>query len=438
MGCAATTADASYTIGQTTGATDGCGTNQVFVQAQTGGAPSYQASSAGVIVSWSYRAGSATPSVRLRVYHATGDPTVWFTRSETAQRTPGAGAGQVHANQLNTFTESPGIRIETDDVLGLTAQGSSSMGCISTSSANDRIRVKNPPDPPVGQNGTGFLGDLPNLRVDVSAVVEADADADGFGDDTQDSCPAESSVHTGPCPDADGDGISDSVDTCPNDSDLPAPRNPRTGCPTDTDGDGVFDPSDADDDNDGVPDDQDAFPLDPAQHLTPATEGSDTINGSALDEIICGLGGSDTLNGLAGNDTLWGDACNDKAKRIFGVQTTDGKDKLNGGDGDDKLYGAGGNDTLNGGSGKDKLYGGGGNDKLNGDAGRDLVDGGTGNDKLTGGKDTNTYRGGAGNDTVNARNSKKETVDCGKGSKDVATVDKADVVKRCETVKRPK
>jgi Ca2+-binding RTX toxin-like protein len=84
------------------------------------------------------------------------------------------------------------------------------------------------------------------------------------------------------------------------------------------------------------------------------------------------------------------------------------------------LYGAGGNDVLNGGPGKDSLVGGKGNDKLNGGAGK------------------NSYKGGPGNDSISARNGVKESIDCGSGKKDKATVDKADTVKGCETVKRAK
>jgi Ca2+-binding RTX toxin-like protein len=177
----------------------------------------------------------------------------------------------------------------------------------------------------------------------------------------------------------------------------------------------------------------------PAPGPSGATNGNDVLNGTAAADKICGLFGNDTINGLAGNDTLFGDACDDKAKRLFGAQaTTDGNDKLNGGDGNDTMYGAGGKDTLKGGKGKDKLFGGDGNDTLSGEDGKDALDGGKGNDKLTGGKDVNSYKGGVGDDSINARNGKKETVDCGKGSKDKATVDKADVVRGCETVARPK
>jgi hypothetical protein len=48
----------------------------------------------------------------------------------------------------------------------------------------------------------------------------------------------------------------------------------------------------------------------------------------------------------------------------------------------------------------------------------------------------NTYKGGTGDDTVSARNKKKDTIDCGAGKKDRATVDRIDKVKGCEKVSR--
>ena len=433
----ATAAPAAETIGQTY-TTQACGSNQALLQRSTSGPPGYQATTTGVIVSWSYHAAANPPTgLRLRVYRAGTSASNWFARSESSVKVPGSGAGQIKASTLNTFGEAPGLRIEAGDVLGLTANGGDAVSCGETASNADEIRASNGP-PAVGQSNSSFVGELPRLRLGVSARIEADGDGDGFGDESQDQCPTESSTQ-GPCPDADGDGLSNSVDACPNDSDTAAPRNPRTGCPTDTDGDGVFDPADPDDDNDTIPDAQDAFPTDGSRHLPPPTAGPDTINGTSLNEVICGLGGNDKLNGLGGNDTLWGDACDDRAKRIFGAQSgTDGNDTLSGGDGNDKLFGAGGKDKLKGGNGKDKLVGGDGNDTLDGGAGKDSLDGGRGNDKLAGGKDTNTYKAGAGNDSVSARNGKKETVDCGSGSKDSATVDRNDKVKSCETVRRPR
>jgi Ca2+-binding RTX toxin-like protein len=188
-------------------------------------------------------------------------------------------------------------------------------------------------------------------------------------------------VPAGPPPsDRDGDGKADSVDSCPDVAAATA-----NGCP--------------------------------APVVVGPTAGNDILNGTAAGEQICGLAGNDTINGLGGNDTLFGDACNVKAKLLA---ATGGNDKLNGGNGNDTLYGAGGNDVLNGGKGKDKLFG------------------GRGNDTLTGGPGVNKYSGGAGNDTVNARNGSKETIDCGAGKKDKATVDRKDKVRGCEKVRRVK
>src|SRR3712207_8339432 len=51
---------------------------------------------------------------------------------------------------------------------------------------------------------------------------------------------------------------------------------------------------------------------------------------------VCGSFGNDTIDGLGGNDVLFGDACDKKAKVSAAAATTDGNDKLNGGDGDRK------------------------------------------------------------------------------------------------------
>ncbi|MEX2464597.1 MAG: hypothetical protein WD428_01855, partial [Gaiellaceae bacterium] len=62
--------------------------------------------------------------------------------------------------------------------------------------------------------------------------------------------------------------------------------------------------------------------------------------------------------------------------------------------------------------------------------------GGGGRDVLTGGPGRNTYLAGAGNDTVRARNGRRETINCGKGRRDFAVVDRSDSVRGCERVRR--
>jgi Ca2+-binding RTX toxin-like protein len=210
-------------------------------------------------------------------------------------------------------------------------------------------------------------------------------------------------------PDPDADGVFNPSDNCPT------VANPTQA---DNDRDGQGDACDPDDDNDGVPDTADFFPFDPTRWLRfGPTNGDDVLTGTPGPDVICGLFGNDTINGLAGNDTLFGDACNKTAK-ARAAATTDGKDKLNGGAGNDTLYGAGGNDVLRGGKGNDKLVG------------------GAGNDKLDGGKGKNSYNGGPGNDSIKARNGQRETVNCGPGKRDSATVDRKDRVRGCEKVKR--
>ena len=118
-----------------------------------------------------------------------------------------------------------------------------------------------------------------------------------------------------------------------------------------------------------------------------STDGSDelrayqsgsTLNGGLGDDYLYGADGADTLNGGKGNDWLY---------------SGNGNDMLNGDEGDDKLYGYYGDDILNGGAGNDGLFGEDGNDTLIGGAGNDYLDGGSGSDTYVFGK-------GFGQDTV--------------------------------------
>jgi len=85
-----------------------------------------------------------------------------------------------------------------------------------------------------------------------TSPTNPDTDGDGYNDSI-DGAPLDPTRWT---TDADNDGIADDVDNCP------AVAN---GNQTDTDGDGQGDACDPDDDNDGTPDDEDAFPLDASE-----------------------------------------------------------------------------------------------------------------------------------------------------------------------------
>jgi len=86
------------------------------------------------------------------------------------------------------------------------------------------------------------------------------------------------------------------------------------------------------------------------------TSGTDTLTGTAGDDVIVGLGGRDTISGLGGDDRICGGA---------------GADLLIGGDGNDRVKGQGGPDTLQGGLGNDRLRGNLGIDTADGDGGTD-------------------------------------------------------------------
>ncbi|MBT6240465.1 MAG: DUF4114 domain-containing protein, partial [Rhodospirillaceae bacterium] len=122
--------------------------------------------------------------------------------------------------------------------------------------------------------------------------------------------------------------------------------------------------------------------------------GDDTLYGGAGNDEIYGDRGDDTLYGGSGNDYVKGGKGNDE---VFGGS---GNDTLKGEDGADTLYGGTGEDTLRGGKHDDTLYGDSGNDVLKGEDGNDTLYGGTGNDTLEGGKDDDILYGGAGDDTL--------------------------------------
>ena len=102
-----------------------------------------------------------------------------------------------------------------------------------------------------------------------------------------------------------------------------------------------------------------------------------------------------------------------------------GNDVLTGGTASDRLLGREGNDLMRGGPNFDRLAGGLGDDRLVGGAGGDHLDGDSGADRLVSREDRS-----AGEARVLDR------VDCGAGRRDLAVVDRADDVNRCERVAR--
>jgi hypothetical protein len=123
---------------------------------------------------------------------------------------------------------------------------------------------------------------------------------------------------------------------------------------------------------------------------------ADFILGGDMDELINGGAGNNILFGMGGNDNIQGGADNDS---------------LCGNQGSDFLQGDAGNDSILGGKDNDTVVGGDGDDFLRGDRGNDIVAGGGGNDSIFGGQDDDIslgedgddyILGNLGNDTINA------------------------------------
>jgi Ca2+-binding RTX toxin-like protein len=132
-----------------------------------------------------------------------------------------------------------------------------------------------------------------------------------------------------------------------------------------------------------------------------------SINGGLGNDIIFGGERGNVIDGNSGNDTLIG---GDAPDAIAGGNGNDEISGAGGNDyylfgesGDDNIFGGDGNDTIDGGEGDDKIFGGDGKDLIYASSGHDIINGGDGDDKVyLAAKvliDTQILNGGSGNDT---------------------------------------
>jgi uncharacterized repeat protein (TIGR01451 family) len=186
---AAAPAGASTTIGATPTSTQTCSANSTVGQdATAAGSASYTVpAGAGVITSWSYLAAASPGNRRLKVFDYTSTSGAYTTVGESALEAP-------TANQANTFATR--ISVTGGEILGVFS--STGDACRASAGSGNTVRGGSG-DPAVGNTFSGSSLFASSTQLDVSAVVEPDGDGDGYGDETQDSCPTDPTVYATPC-----------------------------------------------------------------------------------------------------------------------------------------------------------------------------------------------------------------------------------------------
>jgi hypothetical protein len=180
-------APAAQTIGLASPG-DGCTPQEAYTQGPLM-AGVYSPTTSGVITSWSsFAAPTANTQLELLVLKPNGGTHFIATQRDTPR-------ALTQPSALNTFSGMH-IPINAGEQLGLYLPAFEA-DCF----------IDMPPDsglfytdgePPLNVD-VDFTGANTDRRLNVSAVVEPDADRDGFGDETQDACPSSPSTQ-GSCP----------------------------------------------------------------------------------------------------------------------------------------------------------------------------------------------------------------------------------------------
>lgn len=133
------------------------------------------------------------------------------------------------------------------------------------------------------------------------------------------------------------------------------------------------------------------------------THVANTIDGGNGNDTIYGEAGNDVIRGGFGKDRLYGGDGDDNISDLEGdelIRGGAGNDTINAGIGLDVVFGEDGNDTILLGDGLDEAFGGKGNDNIKGDFGDDALTGDEHDDRLDGGNGIDALAGSAGNDVL--------------------------------------
>ena len=194
LGVGVSAAAAAMTVGQAappsaSGVIADCSDATGVQAASAAGTPSYTVPSDGVLTSFTTRAGTGTnATTRVYAFRNTSPGNFLVVgRSEAEALTP---------SSLNRFPTRNSTR--AGDLLGLKSTGANF--CLYAGGTGDVALGSFGVDPQPGSNFTPAFS-APGPRWNVEAVLEPDADNDGFGDETQDRCPT-SAATQGSCTNA--------------------------------------------------------------------------------------------------------------------------------------------------------------------------------------------------------------------------------------------
>jgi hypothetical protein len=171
----------AVTLGQAGGTLAVCnGTvpSALVLDAAGAGTPSYTAPSAGVLTSFTTVTNNKTGQVRAVVLGPGTTPDRLLVAAKGPKQT-------VQLSRSNTFPLRLRIQAGQKIALGYTASG---MACASSGVAGDVSKAAAPFDPDT-TNDFVYSTTLSGFRPNISAVLEPDADTDGYGDISQDACP---------------------------------------------------------------------------------------------------------------------------------------------------------------------------------------------------------------------------------------------------------
>jgi hypothetical protein len=169
-------------VGQNFQAPGSCPANTTALQAASGDGTDYTVRSAGVLTSFSTIMSGGFRGLVLRP-SAAGHYTL-------------VGSGPLRLGTSLSVPTTVAVRIPVlpGDLLGIDLPAASTGCAVNTGDPADLVQVG-----ALGSTEFEVSSSIPGQRINIAAVLEPDADGDGYGDVSQDGCPALSALQT-PCP----------------------------------------------------------------------------------------------------------------------------------------------------------------------------------------------------------------------------------------------